>query len=109
MLNADNPSPPNKRAPRPPTRRGRAKTLEPPPGEPVPNLYAIEMRERCKPVECTASIRCWVAHGGGSYLTRAAAGAARCAACDGIIVWQNWQHPGSWMREHELTAPKIIE
>ena len=79
-----------------------------PSGQPVPNLYALKMRERCAPVACTKALKCWVALGSIETL-RKVNGTPRCLACGGEVRERLWQSPNDWAMASGLTAPKIID
>lgn len=68
--------------------------------------YAREQRERCRPLECHMSLDCWVAIGGaGSLKNHASAKASRCAACNGVIRYDEWTYP----RDLALTPAAELE
>ena len=76
--------------------------------QPVPNLYALKMRERCAPVACTKALKCWVALGSRQTLS-AINGTPRCLACGGEVRERLWQAPREWADLTGLTPPKIID
>lgn len=96
--------------PRPPTRRGRANAPRtyPSADAPAPNLYQLAMRERCKPLQCTKDIKCWVALGGSENIEKRNA-TPRCNACHGEIREVRWLSPKEWAEANGLTPPKIID
>ena len=101
--------PRQRRRPASPKAAGTDEDPSNPRGESVPLLYALHQRERCKPAECTAEIKCWVAIGGWATLSRDNNRTPRCLACNGVVQFKRWQTPSDWAKENELTLPKIID
>ena len=58
--------------------------------------YALAQREACRPMECSLDSACWVLSGAADALqhgTRGTGGAARCIACGGKLLLEQWRTP----------------
>ena len=58
--------------------------------------YALAQREACRPMECSLSPSCWVLSGAADALqhgSRGTGGAARCIACGGKLLLEQWRTP----------------